>query len=319
LAQSRGSIAQFERLDIEKQEIQGRFDYVLCLNVLHHLRNPLAVLEKLIAATQQKLVLEVAGFALRDRRQNGVSLWLAAFLSRVPVFYLAKNSSQTFFITIAAIRVLLLEKRADFARVEVIRSGPKGRPIIVAHRRSIDRLVIVAGMPAGGKTTLIKYLLSAEGSKLARELGIESPADWHVLQFGKLRENQTSELGNVIVHYNICHYLLRGDVYKHSNALSDLMSVAGQVRIVTLACPRQRLLDQFLQHRVNKKRWKTFSVSRRSRKNKKLVNLYKDRLNMNEMYADWFRFLEEADHESMVVGHDVGRYSVMSRTDLQDF
>ena len=64
LAQSRGSIAQFERLDIEKQEIQDRYDYVLCLNVLHHLRNPLAVLEKLIAATRQKLVLEVAGFRI---------------------------------------------------------------------------------------------------------------------------------------------------------------------------------------------------------------------------------------------------------------
>ncbi len=319
LAQSLGSIAQFERLDIEKQEIQDRYDYVLCLNVLHHLRNPLAVLEKLIVATRQKLVLEVAGFALRDRRQNGVSLLLAALLSRVPVFYLATNSSQTFFITIAAIRVLLLEKRADFARVEVIRSGPKGRPIIVAHRRSIDRLIIVAGMPAGGKTTLIKYLLSTEGSKLARELGIDSPADWQVLQFGKLGENQARELGNVIVHYNICQYLIKGDVYQHSNALSDLISIAGQVRIVTLACPRQRLLDQFFQYRVNKTSWRIFSRSRRSRKNKKLIDLYKDRHSMNEMYADWFRFLDEAGHKSLVVSHDGGRYSVTTDTNLRDF
>ena len=53
LAEMRGSKATFERFDIEAGAIPGQFDYVLCLNVLHHLRNPLAALEKLIAATRE--------------------------------------------------------------------------------------------------------------------------------------------------------------------------------------------------------------------------------------------------------------------------
>lgn len=308
LAECRGSSAEFERLDIEREPIAGAFDYVLCLNVLHHLRNPVSVLEKLISATREKLVLELAGFALRDRRQNGVSYLSALLLARLPVFYLARRSSQTFFITTPAIRTLLMEKRADFARVDIVRAGPKGRPIIIAHRRRILKLVVVAGMPAAGKSTLISHLLSPPGKHLADELGIDQEDPWQVLQFGRLQENREPELGCVMLHYNITKHLIDGDLYQHSNCLSDLISVAGIVRFVTLICPIGRLQDQFLRFRAEK--GKLFANSRRRRKIKKIMEVLKSPNSVEAVYADWFSFVDRSrSHASKVVLEGTG-YSI---------
>jgi SAM-dependent methyltransferase len=308
LGECRASKAEFKRIDIETAPIPGQFDYVLCLNVLHHLRNPVSALEKLIAATRQKLILEVAGFALRDRRQNGVSFLSAVLLSRQPILYLAPSSSQTFFITMAAIRTLLLEKRADFSRVDIVRAGPKGRPIIIAHRRRIDKLLIVAGMPASGKSTFINHLISPAGGQMANSLGIDLGCKWEVLQFGKLNENPRTELGSVILHYNISKYVVDGDLYQHSNALSDIISVANEVTLVTLRCPSQRSLSQFAQFRAGKT--KLFETGRRRRKIKKIMELYQDPNRLDDIYVDWWRFVANAGLPAFSVSHDGAGYSV---------
>ena len=48
LAAIRNSRAEFDCMNIEVDPMPGTFDTVLCLNVLHHTRNPLSVLDKLI-------------------------------------------------------------------------------------------------------------------------------------------------------------------------------------------------------------------------------------------------------------------------------
>ncbi len=308
LAEMKQSGAAFERFDIETDQFSRQFDYVLCLNVLHHLRNPLSALEKLIHATRETLVLETAGFHRRDRRKNKVSAWMALVLSRLPLFYIARNSAQTFFITVPALQALLLEKRADFARVDVIKAGHKGRPILLAHRYRIGRLVIVAGFPASGKSTFIEHLTSGKNSQIAQDIGFDTGRKWKVLQFGRLRENTEPELGDVVLHYNISGRLMNSELYQYSHALSDLMSVAQSITVVTLACPRQRLLQQFMEGRAGKAE-KFLSPIKRKKKMQTLIELYNNTDSLEAMYADWFSFLDKKGVDSKLVKHDGAAYT----------
>src|SRR5829696_7147996 len=63
------SKVEFRNLDISKQSIDETFDYVICLNVLHHLQDPLSILKKLIAQTRECLVLEIAGLTGKDAKK----------------------------------------------------------------------------------------------------------------------------------------------------------------------------------------------------------------------------------------------------------
>ncbi len=318
LADMRQSSAKFQTFNIETEQLQQKFDYVLCLNILHHLRDPLGALKKLIEATREKLVLEVAGFSWRDRRQTGVSLVTATLVGRLPVIYVAKNSKQTFFITPEAIKVLLLEKRADFARIDEVRAGPKGRPILIAHRRRIRRLVVVAGFSAVGKSTFIEHLLSKDGAGLAQQLELERDVAWTVLQFMKLREVRDPAIENVILHYNIGQYIIDGDMYHHGNFLADLISVAEQVLVITVACPGSRLLGQFKESRLPKSQ-RLFKSARTRKKHKKLLETYENRAALNEVYDQWFKFLQEARLKSAIVKHDGPPYTISHTNDLTDY
>jgi 2-polyprenyl-3-methyl-5-hydroxy-6-metoxy-1,4-benzoquinol methylase len=57
---------EFRKLNISTDPIVEQFDYVLCLNILHHLQDPLSVLKKLIGITRKRLVLEIAGLGGED-------------------------------------------------------------------------------------------------------------------------------------------------------------------------------------------------------------------------------------------------------------
>lgn len=318
LADMKGSRAEFRLFDIETEPLEETFDYVLCLNVLHHLRNPLAALDRLIAATRERLVIETAGFAGRDRRKNGVWLWMVPLLSRLPVLLLARASSQTFFITTKALEVLLLEKRADIARVDVTRAGHKGRPILIAHRRRIRHLVVVAGLPAAGKSTLIEHLRSGGDAEMARRAGFDPALDWRVVHFGRLGENDEPDMGNVILHYNISGRMVTGDIYKFTHALPELMSVAERVTVLTLACPRKRLLAQFEEGRLPKARG-LFGRKAVRKKMARLLELYRNDKALDGVYGDWLATVARWKRPHLVVKHDGAAYSVEEPSSLAGY
>ena len=70
LADCLGFEARFEQLDIDREPIRESFDYVLGLNILHHLANPIGSLEQLAGVARERLVLEVAALR-RTRPQQG--------------------------------------------------------------------------------------------------------------------------------------------------------------------------------------------------------------------------------------------------------
>lgn len=317
LAAIRGSSATFRHLDIEADAIPGSFDYVLCLNVLHHLRNPIASIDKLAAATRDTLVLEIASFSRRDRKKNGVSWLIGKLLGWYPIFFVAGDSSQTFFMTAAAVRRLLLKHRFDFARAEKIADGHKGRFIIVAKRRRIDRLVIVAGLPASGKSTFIDYLSGPSGADLSRQIGADPDLVWAQWLFGKLLRSEHQDLGNVILHYNISKHLIDGDLYHHSRALSDLINVSREVAVVTVNCPRTELLERFRANRMNNTR-KSLTSRRHRKKIDQLKAVYERPESLKALYDDWFGFLDKRNIRHVTVAAQGSGYAIQEAEMVED-
>ena len=145
LADCLGVEADFQVRDWNKDPLTERFDYVLCLNVLHHLDNPLLVIDQLIAATREKLVMELAGLGFHTvrRRLSMLPLFTVLF-SRSPVIYVGREKQPVagrdrpkvkYYITDAAMKTLLLRRQDEFARIEHGKSQFKGRYLLIGHRR----------------------------------------------------------------------------------------------------------------------------------------------------------------------------------------
>ena len=309
LAECRGSDVEFVHLDIETKDIPEQFDYVLCLNVLHHVRNPIGVLEKLIAATREKLILEIASFGPRDRKKNGVSRFAAGFLRRFPIIYVAGTgarrgrSGQTFFLSEPAIRAILTGHRATFGKVDFIDTGHKGRYIVIAQKRKIDHLVVVAGVQASGKSRLIDALVADPRSPMAQQLGMDTNAEWGVQQFGNLGRKEPVDTPSVVLHYNISKHLIDGDIYQHNRALNDLISTAKKVTFVTMWTPPPQLLENFKRGRTNN--WRKFILSQRHRKKtRRLLEMYENEASLHALYDDWFAFLQHYSDPGFVATYE---------------
>jgi 2-polyprenyl-3-methyl-5-hydroxy-6-metoxy-1,4-benzoquinol methylase len=144
LAKSKGLAARFEVHDINRSVLPGQFDYVLCLNVLHHARDPIAVIDDLVSNTRQRLVLEVAGLNLLDYVKRLHTVPLTAFLMAwSPVIYvgLMKNARRPrrptaikYYITRNAMRRILSRYNSSFREIRFQRSAYKGRYLVICDK-----------------------------------------------------------------------------------------------------------------------------------------------------------------------------------------
>jgi 2-polyprenyl-3-methyl-5-hydroxy-6-metoxy-1,4-benzoquinol methylase len=76
IADMLGSTAEYHERNIEEAGPAGGgeiFDVVICLNVLHYVKDPIATLDKLIQLTGETLIIELASLGRRDRRNLGLS------------------------------------------------------------------------------------------------------------------------------------------------------------------------------------------------------------------------------------------------------
>ena len=69
LAQIKGLSPTYDNVDVESVSFKQQYDIVLCLNVLHHLFDPIGTIRNLAQITKERLVLEVASVNSRDSRK----------------------------------------------------------------------------------------------------------------------------------------------------------------------------------------------------------------------------------------------------------
>ncbi|MCH8950757.1 MAG: hypothetical protein IID49_01315 [Proteobacteria bacterium] len=176
----------------------------------------------------------------------------------------------------------------------------KGGNTAIAHKRRIEHLFIVAGVPTSGKTTLIQRLVSGELGAIADEIGFEADKDWVVQHFKKIGDADTDSPANILLHYNITQHLIDGDVYRHDRSLLDLIRVASRVTVVSLWCSPEELARRYNAERAGTvvQRY----LSRPHKKKKRILrSLFEKEDATIELFADWFNFVKRNVRNAHVI------------------
>ena len=294
IADCLGMPIDFRRLDVDYDELPGRFDVVLCLNVTHHLRNPFHAIEKLVACAKERLVLEVAGVehvkAQKAIHAHGVRGWAARrVLKDSPIAVIASgeqrpNSAPTFF-TASAIRRLVLGQAAAVSKVDVLPSPFKDRFIAIAWKRRIDDLAFVAGLPSAGKSTMIGRLVKGELPEVRAALGLERAATWKVTSPWLLRDQDEPHMPAALYHYD----LMRGSPEKFGSFFRDLnldiLAASQRTKAVMLWTDPAVLLERL------SKRIGEAPNDRKRRTREERLALISDPRWVSWLMADWFDFV----------------------------
>ncbi len=305
LADCMGANVEFYQSNVETDPITDDFDYVLCLNLLHHLSDPIALLDKLIARTKEYLILEIAGLGGHDRRKLRLSRFRRLALARLPIIYVGRAGTspgsfgQRFFIQPAAMENLLRYQRNMFAAINSQTTGHKGRYITIAAKRRIDDLVVVAGPTASGKSRLIERIVAGHEPALCARLGIDDPGLWPAMNAFDLVLPQAPHMERLLFHYDTMRPFKRSaHVHERDEAL-DILGCAPRVRVVTIYNPPEELLEQFEVADIRRKTRR--GVFRGNKRKAKIHALYKDPRNIVEHYREWFAFCRTRGLEPLVV------------------
>jgi len=133
----RGSNCEFYYQDIFKTPVQGKFDIVLFLNVIHHLREPMTALRIAAALAREKMIFEFP--TLSDKKflaslPEGASIDPSLPLIGVS---LLGEQGQTFLFSEDAVRRIFTEQNRYFQRLE-FQPSPMGaeRRVAICYKNA---------------------------------------------------------------------------------------------------------------------------------------------------------------------------------------
>jgi 2-polyprenyl-3-methyl-5-hydroxy-6-metoxy-1,4-benzoquinol methylase len=130
------SKVEFQQRDILCHPLKETFDYVLLLNVIHHLKTPQQFLRQLASITRERLIIEFPTFA-DPKFKKLIGSIFPFWYNRLPLIGVSSLSKadQTFVFTPSAIKAILLEHEHLFSRVDIIKSPLRGRALAVCHKK----------------------------------------------------------------------------------------------------------------------------------------------------------------------------------------
>jgi SAM-dependent methyltransferase len=318
LADCLGLNVEFGVIDIERQRLTEKFDYVLCLNVLHHLSNPLTVLDNLVDIAQERLVLEMASFGGHDARRLGLFPGFGHLLAKAPIMYIARGGTsgkrqlKRSFLTQSAVYNLLAHHRHIYARVDMMPSEHKDRYIVIAQRQKIDHLAVVAGPTSSGKSTFIDRFLKGELAEIYPRVAMDPKKREVTYLTARVKENPgRPHMGDVMFHYDMLRpYMRSARVHSRDEAL-DVLDSADKVTFLTMWTSPEKLLKQLGPEQTGlfKKPGKRARAIRRD---------YADPRRIVELYDEWFAYLDTRAGEKLVVDQSGNRMELITIKEWRD-
>jgi SAM-dependent methyltransferase len=135
LKKIRGSNVKFIKQDIIQEPIEDKFDYVLCLNIIHHLLEPIKIIRQLAYITKDTLVIEFPTFSDQKYRKHTL-LFTPWFYNRMPLIGVSSLTKfdQTFIFSPKSIKKILLNHEPLFKKVKIVQSPIKGRMIAICKK-----------------------------------------------------------------------------------------------------------------------------------------------------------------------------------------
>jgi SAM-dependent methyltransferase len=291
--------------DFEDWDWQGRgFDTVLCLNVLHHLYDPVGAIRKMIRLARRRIVIEFARPTAWDLfKRSGNPLLAAA--SSSPVIVLGDPSkkhpmSRSFLFTGRALEILFNGHTELFEPLILSPSPFKGRQVAVANRRRIRHLLVVAGPTSSGKSTLIDRLRSDTALRSQFGLGGGDP----VFALDQKTPLPTGPLDEVVLHYDVLRPYRRSIKTYARDPRCDFLEAADRITFITLMSPAH-VLRRRLGANGAGSLWRGKRMSRRHRD---LYDRYDEPAFLEGWYAQWFefcgRFADRTGNNLLLIGDD---------------
>ena len=234
--------AEFCQGDVEK-EIPGEgFDVVVCVGLLHKLKDPIKVLDHLIAVTREKLILEFPGpespASLGFLKEQGMRWWNRRSLTKLPIIVVGRKGTsseypeQKFYFSRDAMRHLLTNHRRQFAAVTFPKPQFKGHCLVVGRRRRIKRLVVLAGPSGSGKSTLVRRLKEGD-TEIVKPLGLGDISSWTIGNKYSLAHNTDRAIDRLIFHYDfLSPWRNSAKVWERDESL-QLLDSADEIVFVT--------------------------------------------------------------------------------------
>lgn len=242
--------------DVARDGLIDSYDVVVCTYSSNHFRNPLKCLESL-AVSARLLFLAVLGDpAVEGRNKPTRKMVWRGLLRRLPILLLIPagkkhKMDQAFALSSPLVISFFKFLRQDFASVQVLEGGGARQRLLVARRRSIGHLIILAGVNAVGKSTFLNGLRSGSLPEIAREIGMESPDAWEFTRYVSLLENEDqAHHENVLVQYNMTDPFIHGEMHDYHQGLLDLVKCARRSTIVTMWLPHAEQKKRYLDDRV---------------------------------------------------------------------
>ena len=275
--------------DFEEWDVQGRsFDTVLCLNVLHHLYDPVGAIRKMIKIAKRRIVIEFARPTAWDLLKRSGNPLLAA-ASAAPLIILGDPSkthamSRSFLFTGKAMEVLFNGHTELFEPLILQPSPFKGRQVAVANRRRIRHLLVVAGPTSSGKSTLIDRLPVDAALRSAMGLGDTNwviPADRHA-------PLPKGPIDGLVLHYDLLRPHRRSMKTYSRDPRCDFLEVADNITVVTQMSPPEVLRRRLVASR-KKAPWRSTRLSARHRE---LHERYGEPEFLQGWYERWFDFCD---------------------------
>jgi SAM-dependent methyltransferase len=296
---------EFREADVSRNDLTEAFDYVLCLNVLHHLRDPIGVLNHLIDITNERLILEVAGLWGNDRRKifqkNSPATWLIhplplaqPVLDRLPLIMLGadkRSFEANFFFSRAAIESLLMHRNRLFWRAEIFSSPFKGRFICIAEKLRFDELLVVAGPSCSGKRSYIGRLQHNELPEIDAFASDQPGKPWVMGTPNHLSELPAAHLEKFVYHYDIMRPYLRGPFNYTRDRATDLFALGKRTSVLTLISDPAELSRRWQERELARKTYLGVFVGSGAKRKRRMIKVLADREKIRGVYDLWFDFL----------------------------
>ncbi len=282
IASHLGHEIEYIKDDFEKTKISKKFDVILCLNVLHHLFDPIGSIRKIINMSSGRILIEYCPASFREvfkLTRNPFSFLLNFF----PIIFLGDDKknvmSRSYLFSDKSLRGIFNTHTELFEPVKISHSPFKGRKILEAHRRKIKHLIVIAGPTSVGKSTFCRKFLAGE----VQPIDGVNPEDWRLVAARDLR-SITRHPENILFHYDMMRPWGTSMRSYSRDPKLDLLQVAEKVSVITLVCPQKTLLER---HEAVVKGGKA-----RNKRHKRLLKNYQHRSFVDRWYRDWFNFLE---------------------------
>ena len=298
----------------------GMFDYVLCLNILHHVTDPIGIIHKLINITREKLVLEVADIGMgiadigRKRKSRAVLGWWGPLFKLLPSELrpgiLAVDSRGRFLLTRNWIKNLVQNQYCDIERVEFVDSELKHRYLALASMRKLSALRFISGPTNVGKSEFVNLLKSGD-PEVCRLIGLNLQDGWQVMTASNLQTGAVEGVNRLVMEYDICRTILRryGD-YQYDPALA-IKRVADKKTVYVLVCPVDSLVGRVraaLNSNQNPER-------KHYRKAERMIFEYSQPGRLRNLYEGWISYCKENGFELRYI--DVSSRNVKSVTEKE--